>query len=215
MNASVTNLRPPHRPPAGASPAAILETWLPEAFAVAGSGWETVSRTLRLSLSGPDGGEWELSLDDGRLSVKPALRSIGTRTPDPDIWIRMPAADFLAVPFPSADLIEFLPADADLAHLLFAQSHALELLEKLDGRIKFELEGRRRRRWSVDTAFGPSGMRAGRPRTTVSIDGGTCERLAERALTPVQALLAGRLRVEGDRVLAMQVLMLAASCIGS
>jgi putative sterol carrier protein len=84
------------------------------------------------------------------------------------------------------------------------------LLDKLEGRIKFELEGRRRRRWSVDVAFGPAGMAAGRPRTTVSIDSGTCEKLATRALTPLQALLAGRLRVDGDRVLAMQVLMLAA-----
>jgi ubiquinone biosynthesis protein UbiJ len=90
----------------------------------------------------------------------------------------------------------------------------MELLGKLDGRIKFELEGRRRRRWSVDAAFGLPGMRAGRPRTTVSIDSGTCEKLASRALSPLQALLAGRLRVEGDRTLAMQVLMLAATRMG-
>ncbi len=37
--------------------------------------------------------------------------------------------------------------------------------------------GRRRRRWSVDAAFGPAGTRAGRPRTTVTIDAATCERL--------------------------------------
>jgi putative sterol carrier protein len=67
----------------------------------------------------------------------------------------------------------------------------------------------------VDAAFGPAGMRAGRPRTTVSIDSGTCEKLAARALTPLQALLAGRLRVDGDRVLAMQVLMLVATRMGS
>jgi len=61
----------------------------------------------------------------------------------------------------------------------------------------------------VDAAFGPAGTRAGRPRTTVTIDAGTCEKLATRALNPRQALLGGRLRVDGDRTLAMQVLMTA------
>jgi hypothetical protein len=198
------------RPPAGADATAILEAWLPEVLAASRRRWEGTSPCLRLSLSGPGGGDWELQIVDGQLSVVRMTRSLGTRPADPDIWIRMPAVDFLAVPFPSQDLIEFLPQNADLVDLLFAKTQDVGLLEKLDGRIKFELEGRRRRRWSVDVAFGPAGMRAGRPRTTVSIDSGTCEKLAAHALTPLQALLAGRLRVDGDRVLAMQVLMLAA-----
>lgn len=205
---------PGRRPPPGAGPAEILERWLPEAFATASGRWEGGSPTLRLSLSGPGGGEWELDIEDGDLSVRTLLPTIGARRPEPGVWIRMPAADFLAVPFPSEDLFDFLPADADLMDLLFACAPDMELLDKLNGRIRFELEGRRRRRWFVDAAFGPTGMRAGRPRTTVRIDSGTCDRLAERSLTPLQALLAGRLRVDGDRVLAMQVLMLVASRIG-
>jgi hypothetical protein len=198
----------------GADPTTILEAWLPEVFSSASQKWEGTSPALRLSLSGQGGGNWELRVEDGQLSVEHVSRTLGARPANPDIWIRMNAADFLAVPFPSEDLFDFLPANADLVALLFAQAQDVELLDKLDGRIKFELEGRRRRRWSVDVAFGPAGMRAGRPRTTVSIDGGTCEKLAARALTPLQALLAGRLRVDGDRVLAMQVLMLVATRIG-
>jgi hypothetical protein len=211
---TATSSRPGPRPPAGATPAEILETWLPEAFAAAPGRWEGGSPTLRLALSGAGGGEWEIEVDEGRLEVRRTMPTVGARAPDPDIWIRMPAVDFLAVPFPSEDLIEFLPANADLVDLLFARAPDVELLEKLDGRIKFELEGRRRRRWFVDAAFGRAGMRAGRPRTTVRIDSGACAKLAERSLTPLQALLAGRLRVDGDRVLAMQVLMLVASRVG-
>jgi hypothetical protein len=198
----------------GADPTTILEAWLPEVFSSASQKWEGTSPALRLSLSGQGGGNWELRVEDGQLSVEHVSRTLGARPANPDIWIRMNAADFLAVPFPSEDLFDFLPANADLVALLFAQAQDVELLDKLDGRIKFELEGRRRRRWSVDVAFGPAGMHAGRPRTTVSIDGVTCEKLAARALTPLQALLAGRLRVDGDRVLAMQVLMLVATRIG-
>ncbi len=75
-----------------------------------------------------------------------------------------------------------LPPHKGVTDLLSPESREMELLAKLDGRIKFELKGRRRRRWSVDAAFGPAGMRAGRPRTTVTIDAGTCEKLATRAL---------------------------------
>jgi hypothetical protein len=210
----VAELRPPSRPWPGADPTAILEAWLPAVFAESDQRWEVTSPALRLSLSGTGGGDWELQIVAGRLEVARRERTLGVRPVDPDLWIRMPASDFLAVLFPEEDLIEFLPADADWLALLFVPSQDLELLRKLEGRIKFELEGRRRRRWSVDAAFGPAGVRAGRPRTVVSIDSGTCEKLAARAVTPLQALLAGRLRVEGDRRLALQVLMLVASRIG-
>ena len=175
---------------------------------------EGTSPRLRLSLSGAEGGEWNLQIADGALVVRRCTRTIGPRHDDPDIWIRQSAADFLAVIFPSEDLFELMPSTMDVVELLRPDSQEMELLEKLDGRIKFELEGRRRRRWSVDAAFGRAGMLAGRPRTTVNIDAGTCEKLAARTLNPLQALLAGRLRVDGDKTFAMQVLMLVATRIG-
>jgi hypothetical protein len=205
---------PANRPPAGASATAILESWLPEVFASAGKAMEGTSPRLRLSLSGADGGEWDLQIADDRFIVKRCQHMIGPRRDDPDIWIRQSAADFLAVIFPSEDLFELLPASVDVGELLSPDSQEMELLEKLDGRIKFELEGRRRRRWAVDAAFGRAGMLAGRPRTTVSIDAGTCEKLAARVLNPLQALLGGRLRVDGDKTFAMQVLMLVATRVG-
>ena len=202
------------RPPEGANAPAILESWLPEVFSSAGKAMAGTSPCLRLSLSGPGGGEWDLQVIDDQFVAKRCTHMIGPRRNDPDIWIRQSAVDFLAVIFPCADLFELLPASVDVAELLRPDSQEMELLEKLDGRIKFELEGRRRRRWSVDAAFGRAGMLAGRPRTTVSVDAGTCEKLAARTLNPLQALLAGRLRVDGDKTFAMQVLMLVATRVG-
>ena len=95
--------------------------------------------------------------------------------------------------------------------LLGVDEGQVTLLAQIDGRVAFEIHGRRRRRWTVDLAFGPSGMRAGRPRSTVRVDSRTCEELAAGDLAPLQALLAGRLQVEGDRALVMQVLMLVGS----
>lgn len=202
------------RPPSDSSAATILESWLPEALASAGQTFGGSSPSLRLSLSGPEGGEWDLQICDGTLDLHRCMPTIGVRREDPDIWIRQSAADFLAVLFPSDDLFEFLPPTANLVDLLSPESQEMELLQKLDGRIKFELEGKRRRRWAVDAAFGRAGMLSGRARTTVIIDACTCEKLAARTMNPLQALLGGRLRVEGDKAFAMQVLMLVATRIG-
>lgn len=212
MSAEVGQI--PSRPPAPSAPAAIIESWLPSVFAAAARRSEGSSPRLRLSLSGPEGGEWDMQIEDGELAVARRVRSMHVRGDDPDVWIRQSASDFLAVIFPHDDLFQFLPASTDIVELLSPESQELELLQKLDGRIRFELEGRRRRRWSVDAAFGRSGMLAGRPRTAVVIDTGTCEKLATRAMNPLQALLAGRLRVEGDKTFAMQVLMLVATRMG-
>ncbi len=43
---------------------------------------------------------------------------------------------------------------------------------------------------------------------------GTCDKVAPRSLNPLQALLAGRLCVDSDRVPAMQVLMFVSSRTG-
>jgi len=206
--------RLPARPPAASAPAEILESWLPAQFAAAERKSEIRSPRLRLSLSGTDGGEWDFQVQEGELAVARRVRTTHMRGDDPEVWIRQSVVDFLAVIFPHQDLFELLPATADIVELLAPDSAEMELLSKLDGRIKFELEGRRRRRWAVDAAFGRAGMLAGRPRTVVTIDGGTCEKLAARAMNPLQALLAGRLRVDGDKTFAMQVLMLVATRIG-
>jgi hypothetical protein len=95
--------------------------------------------------------------------------------------------------------------------LLRVDESKIDLLAHIDGRIAVEIQGRRRRRWGLDVAFGPSGMRAGRPRSTVRVDSRTCEELSNGTLAVLQALLSGRLQVEGDRALVMQVVMLVGS----
>ena len=57
-------------------------------------------------------------------------------------------------------------------------------------------------------------MSAGRPRTTIRIDGATFEGVRAGTIAPMQTLLDGRLKIEGDRALAMQLLLLAGSRLG-
>ena len=87
----------------------------------------------------------------------------------------------------------------------------IELLRQVSGRLLFELEGRRRRRWALDVGVGKTGVSAGRPRTTLRVDAATFEGVRAGTIPPMQALLDGRLKLEGDRGLAMQVLLLIGS----
>ena len=194
------------------TPAEILEAWLPAQVAKESEKLSGGSPCLRVTLSGIGGGQWDLFLDDGALMVEPMVFIPGAPRPgDPDVWLRLSVQDFQAVFHGDGDLPDFSLRHFDLSTLWNPGAADLEAFQKLEGRIRFEVCGRRHRRFSLDLAFGRQGMLAGRPKTIVSVDGGTCEKLSRRTTNPLQALLSGQLRVEGDKGLAMQVLLLTAS----
>ena len=203
------------RPPADMPASEIIESWLPRAFEAAPRRPPPDSPSVRVTLSGPGGGTWDVCVSDEALSVK--RRELGAQhsrpnpEDDPDVLLRQSVADFLALLRDDPDLPALLPPDTDVTDVLCVDEGRISLLAQIDGRISFEIEGRRRRRWAIDVAFGQSGMRAGRPRSTVRVDSRTCEELSSGTLAPLQALLAGRLQVEGDRALVMQMAMLVGS----
>src|SRR5260370_1036522 len=104
-----------------------------------------------------------------------------------------------------------LPPGWRVLALLFLAPRDIELLRRVPGRFRVEVAGRRRRRWAFAVGFGPAGVSAGRPRSTIRLDGATFEGLRSGALPPMQPLLDGRLKLEGDRALAMQLLLLLGS----
>ena len=203
------------RPPADMPADEIIESWLPRAFAAAPRRPPPDSPSVRLTLSGPGGGDWDVCVSDDALTVNRREPGAWHGRPnpdgDPDVLLRQSAADFLTLFRDDPDLPALLPPDADVMDLLCVDEGKIDLLAHIDGRMSIEIQGRRRRRWTLDVAFGPSGMRAGRPRATVRVDSRTCEELSNGALATLPALLAGRLQVEGDRALVMQVVMLAGS----
>ena len=201
------------RPPRDLPADQIITAWLPRVFESAAERPPAGGPTVRLTLSGSDGGEWDLCATEESLLVA-ARDPRARRNPeedDPDIWLRQSVPDFLALFHEDPDLPALLPGDAGVMDLLYVDERRAGLLAQIDGRLRFEIEGRRRRRWAIDVAFGPAGMRAGQPRSTVRLDSRTCEELANGGVAPLQALLAGRLKVEGDRALVMQVVMLVGS----
>ncbi|HEY4188140.1 MAG TPA: SCP2 sterol-binding domain-containing protein [Polyangia bacterium] len=193
------------RPPAGTSVEAFFQTWLPEAYRAARLQAPDNTPVVRASISGDGGGAWDLHATDDELLVTPA-----DRTP-PGIWVRQSAVDFRSTFDGDADLPQLLPPKWSALDMLFLDAREADALRSVQGRILLELAGKRGRRWSLDVGFGKTGVAAGRPRTTVRVDGATFEGIQSGAIPPLQPLLDGRLKLEGDRALAMQLLLLLGS----
>src|SRR4051812_3334279 len=197
------------RPPPDITVAELFERWLPEAFAAGGQRAPAGAPTVRASISGAGGGTWEIRADGTTLLVGPASKD------PPDIWIRQSVGDLrVALGAADPDLPALLPADWSARDMTFADPRDVDLVRQISGRLAFEIEGRRRRRWVLDVGFGAAGVSAGRPRTTLRIDGATFEGVRAGKIPPMQALLDGRLKIEGDRALAMQLLLLVGSRLG-
>jgi hypothetical protein len=193
-----------HRPPAEITPPEFFERWLPRAFREARARAAPDAPVLRVTLSGPDGGQWQVRADDDLLEVTAESRP----TAVPGVWIRQSAQDFIAAFRGDPDLPSLLPPSFSPLDLLFLDPRDASAIKQIAGRFLVEVSGKRRRRWALDLAIGAAGMNAGRPRATIALDGATYDGLASGAVAPLRALVDRRLRVEGDRALAMQGLLL-------
>ena len=191
----------------GTSVADFFERWLPQAFEASGRRAPLAAPVVRATLSGADGGAWDVQARDDQLQVEKA-----TRAP-PDVWLRQSALDFLTAlrPDPDPDLPQLLPPGWSALDLLFLDPRDIELLRQVNGRVLVEVAGRRGRRWAFDVGFGKTGVSAGRPRSTIRLDGATFDGLRNGSIPAMQPLLDGRLKIEGDRALAMQLLLLLGS----
>lgn len=196
------------RPPPGITAGELFSSWLPQAWTATGGRGAPDAPVVRLSLSGAGGGEWELRASDETLEIEPVPAGQRARGSEPGVWIRQPVLDFLAALHGDGDLPQLLPPSWSVLDLLFMDPRDVELVRRIDGRIAIEIQGKRRRRWTLDAAFGKAGVSAGRPRSTVRIDGATYDAVRTGSVAPLQALLEGKVKLEGDRTLAMQALML-------
>jgi hypothetical protein len=190
------------RPPSGIPIAEFFETWLPAAYQASARHAPANAPSVRATISGAGGGAWDLEAEDDQLSVTAAGRE------EPDVLVRQSSVDFRAAFDGDADLPVLIPPGWTALDLLFLDAREAESLKSVKGRILLELVGKRARRWSLDVGFGKAGVTAGRPRTTIRVDAATFEGLQTGAIPPLQPLLDGRLALEGDRTLAMQLLLL-------
>lgn len=192
------------RPDPSLSPRAVLTQWLPDRFAERGRSLPPDCPKLRVTVRGP-----QETTDLLFVASEQEMEVVHEFDPqDADFWVRLTTADFQALLHGDPDLPTLVPADRDLIDLMVVDAGDLDRFSQLSGRLAVEITGKKRRRFCLDVAFGETGFTAGRPKSTVSIDGAALEAVIKGTKAPLAALLEGRIKVEGDRALAMQAMML-------
>jgi len=201
----------PDFPAAPIAPADFLERWLPEAFAQADVPDEVRAADVALGvlLEGPGGGEWVLRVKGGALDV-----SAGSRGDTAFTFVQT-VADWRgalwegrggAFGHGAAGLFRPGPVAAGAAGGMGgAPSLAvLEQLRALDGVIRMVVAGGAGGDWAVAFKLGPGDIPA-EPTTTITITADDADKLQTGELNPMEAFMAGRIRVMGDMALMLQM----------
>ena len=198
-------------PKAPVEPSELIERWLPAALAEAPlpPGSETLDVKLGIQLTGAGGGEWVVHVAQGRASVARAPRADAafTYVQSVEDWrgalwhgrggaIGEGAARFFrpaALAAPQPGQLAAAPTPA-----------ALVELAKLSGLLRLVVNAEAGAPWSVGFKIGP-GPIPEQATTTLLIAEADAAAMGRGELDPMTAFLSGRMRVEGDMTLMLQV----------
>jgi len=200
----------PEFPARPVSPRELLEEWIPGAFAAAGlpPGAERLDVKLGIQLEGEGGGEWVFHLDHGRVHVVrgPRDEAAFSYVQSVDDWrgalwegrggaIGEGAARFFqpGAAAPAPGQLGGTPSPA-----------ALVELAKLSGLLRMVVAGKEGASWSVGFKIGPGAIPE-QATTTITISDEDAAALGRGELDPMTAFMSGRMRVEGDMTLMLQV----------
>ena len=192
-------------PAADIAPAEFFERWLPEAFAAAElpPGTRDLDLLLGVRLEGEGGGEWLLHLRGGALEVRAAPRDEAAFTVVQSVedW-RGALFEGRGGPFGRQAAGLFRPGEAAAAGPELTPA-ILDQLRALRGLIRMVVSGPAGE-WSVAFQLGP-GEIPSEPTTTVTVSEEDAAAMERGELDPLQAFMAGRVRIAGDMALLMQM----------
>ena len=195
------------RPPPDIEVAAFFEQWLPEAFAKSGRRGPLEGPVVRASISGEGGGAWELFVHEDVLERERAGARAARRLGAP--VDRRSARRRWARPIP------ICPSSSRRGGRRSICCSSIRATSRCCVRSRGASRSSSRASdggaGPSTSAFGAAGVAAGRPRSVVRVDGATFDGLRTGAIPPMQPLFDGRLKIEGDRALAMQLLLLLGS----
>ena len=193
-------------------PAELLERWLPRAFAEADLPADVRASAMRLGLrlEGAGGGEWVLSIEKGDLRVNAAPRddTAFTFVQSVDDW-RGALWEGRGGAIGKAAAGLFRPGAANAAAGPAAMGGApspaaLEQMRSLDGLVRIIVRGGTGGDFAVGFKLGPGPIPA-QPSATLSLDANDAAAMERGELDPLAAFMAGRIRIDGDRGLVMQM----------
>ena len=199
-------------PPRPVPPAELLERWLPRAFADADLPDDVRRSDMRLGLClvGSGGGEWVLEVENGALQVKAASRddTAFTFVQSVDDW-RGALWEGRGGAIGQASAGLFRPGLRTAAQGPAGMGGApppaaLEQMRSLNGLVRVVVRGGEGGDFAVGFKLGPGAIPA-QPTATLSLDAADAAAMERGELDPLAAFMAGRIRVEGDMGLVMQM----------
>lgn len=204
-------------PDAPIAPHEFMESVLPEALEAARlpEGADDLAVKLGVRLEGDEGGEWLLEIGGGRVRVEPGSRADAafTYVQSVEDWrgalwegrggaIGRAAAglfrpDARSGAGPGARGLGAVPSPA-----------ALEAMRALSGMVRIMVrdgeDADASGTWRLDLVLGRGEIPA-EPTTTVHVSAEDAEAMERGELDPMHAFMAGRIRVEGDMTLMLQM----------
>jgi putative sterol carrier protein len=160
-------------------------------------GMRAVDATLRFDVRGPAGGTWYVNLAAGRASAAAAPAH------PPFLTVVIEADDFEPLWREAGDdVLAFLGGVSGLAQPIRLTRARVEQIAAAGGALRFELTGEGG--FALVAHLGESPAEAA-PATTIRVDAEAYRALRTGALEPQDAFLAGKIQVEGDMQLAMQL----------
>ncbi|MDX1650693.1 MAG: SCP2 sterol-binding domain-containing protein [Myxococcota bacterium] len=192
----------------------FMERWLPQAFAEAElpPGSDAVRVRLGVLLEGEGGGEWVCHIEGGRMRVEAGSRE------DAAFTIVQPVHDWRGALWESRGgavgqgaAAFFRPGSAPPPGSQgptggAPSGRALAEMEKLQGVIRMLVVGEDEGpgEWRVDFKLG-TGPIPEEPTTTIRIQAEDAAAMQRGELDPMTAFMTGRMQVEGDMTLMMQM----------
>ncbi|MDJ0850737.1 MAG: SCP2 sterol-binding domain-containing protein [Myxococcota bacterium] len=199
-------------PTAPLSPAEFLEDWFPRAFAAADmpDQVKAVELLLGVKLEGDGGGEWLFQMQGGDVVVRAEPRTEAAFT------VVQSVADWRgalwegrggAIGRTAAKV--FRPAElragGDAAAGLAAPGPAaLAKMRSLDGLVRMVVSGAEGGDWGVGFKLGPGEIPPA-ANTTVTVTAEDASAMERGEFNPLEAFMAGRIQVDGDVGLLMQM----------
>jgi putative sterol carrier protein len=162
-------------------------------------GMRAVDATLRFDVRGPGGGTWYVNFAEGRAAAGPAPAH------PPFLAIALERADFEPLWREAGDnVLGFLGGVSGMGAPIKLTRNRVEQIGGVKGALLFELTGEGGFRLIAHLGGDPTAGDAP-PATTIRVDAQAYRELRTGALQPQDAFLAGKIQVEGDMQLAMQL----------
>jgi hypothetical protein len=201
----------PDFPASPVAPAEIMSGYLPDALANASELKQSLgdlSVQLGVKLEGEDGGEWVVHLEQGAMRVEAGSRA------DTSFTLVQTVEDWRGALWEGRGggvgqqtAKFFRPGEgvAAAGGVGGAPSPAaLDKMRSLDGLMKMVVAGEGGRDWAVGFKLGPGEIPA-EATTTISLSADDAGAMERGELNPMEAFMAGRIKVAGDMTLMMQM----------